>query len=347
MGKWTTVKNPVTVVGNIKVNFNYPCNKDNYEYAIGRNIKYIVMHYTGNPSDSALGNVRYFQGAGRNASAHYFVDEHNVYSCVAVKDKAWHCGDKVYRHAECRNYNSIGIEMCCSGNYRVSDITKENAAILCAQLCKYLNISASDVDRYVIRHYDVTGKICPMQMVRNETEWNLFKNRVKQILGGAKVSNISAPIVNPTRPANTNISGFTPSMPVVRNGSNNWVVFNLQVILNALGYNCGKADKIFGNGTYSAVVKYQRENKLEADGIVGNATWKSLLKYPLASLKKGSEGYQVKILQALLNGYGFNCGAVDGDFGNNTHNALVKYQRDRELEADGICGPVTWKQVLS
>lgn len=76
--------------------------------------------------------------------------------------------------------------MCCTaGNYRISDRTKENAAYLCAFLCKMLGIGASGVDSYVLRHYDVTGKNCPAQMVSNPTEWQEFKNKVKGILGGS------------------------------------------------------------------------------------------------------------------------------------------------------------------
>ena len=106
--------------------------------------------------------------------------------CIRDRDTAWHCGAKSYKHGSCRNANSIGIEMCCTaGNYRISDRTKENAAYLCAFLCKMLGIGAGGVDSYVLRHYDVTGKNCPAQMVSNPTEWQEFKNKVKGILGGS------------------------------------------------------------------------------------------------------------------------------------------------------------------
>ena len=144
------------------------------------------IDYTGNSKDTAKANANYFSGAGRNASAHFFVDDAEIYQSVELRDTAWHCGAKSYKHGSCRNANSIGIEMCCTaGNYRISDRTKENAAYLCAFLCKMLGIGASGVDSYVLRHYDVTGKNCPAQMVSNPTEWQEFKNRVKGILGGS------------------------------------------------------------------------------------------------------------------------------------------------------------------
>ena len=72
-------------------------------------------------------------------------------------------GTKVYKHTECRNINSISIEMCCSGNSIVSEQTINNTAYLCAELCKYIGITADTVDTFVLRHYDVWDKQCPAQ----------------------------------------------------------------------------------------------------------------------------------------------------------------------------------------
>ena len=50
-----------------------------------KDIDYIVIHYTGNSGDTALNNCKYFQGASRGASAHYFVDGGKyIYKSVAV-----------------------------------------------------------------------------------------------------------------------------------------------------------------------------------------------------------------------------------------------------------------------
>lgn len=80
--------------------------------------------------------------------------------------------------------------MCCTaGNYRISDKTKENAAYLCAYICNLLGITAAEVDTYVLRHYDVTGKNCPAQMAGSgNAEWAAFKARVKEILNGGASS---------------------------------------------------------------------------------------------------------------------------------------------------------------
>jgi N-acetylmuramoyl-L-alanine amidase CwlA len=172
-------------INGIKVNSGIACNSGNLNNNASRSVAYIVMHYTGNPKDTAKANATYFSSGGRNASAHFFVDDSEIYQSVELRDTAWHCGAKTYYHNTCRNANSIGIEMCCTaGNYKISEKTKKNAAHLCAFICKMLGISASGVDTYVLRHYDVTHKSCPAQMVDNSGEWVDFKSTVKSLLGG-------------------------------------------------------------------------------------------------------------------------------------------------------------------
>ena len=51
----------------------------------------------------------------------------------------------------------------------------------------------------------------------------------------------------------------------------------LQVKLNALGYDCGTADGVFGKKTEAAVKAFQADNELVSDGIVGPATWDMLM----------------------------------------------------------------------
>ena len=179
-------------VNGIKINTSMKTNSDNFETYSKRYIKYIVAHYTGNKKDTAYANANYFRSANRNASAHFFVDNDNIYQTVALKNKAWHCGGYAYYHSDCRNSNAIGIEMCCTaGNYKVSAKTITNTAYLTANLCKRLGISASEVDKYVLRHYDVTHKSCPAQMAnggKNDSDWIAFKNQVKKILNGNKTT---------------------------------------------------------------------------------------------------------------------------------------------------------------
>ena len=177
-------------INGILVNSSIRCHKVNYNNHASRKVEYIVMHYTGNSKDNAKNNCNYFATGSRKSSAHFFVDDANIYQSVGLKDVAWHCGtSKTYYHKTCRNSNAFGIEMCTSGDYKVSQKTKENSAYLCARLCKMLGITADEVDTYVVRHYDVTHKQCPAQMAGNSNkEWEAFKKDVKNILTTGAIS---------------------------------------------------------------------------------------------------------------------------------------------------------------
>ena len=156
-------------------------NTTNYSAGRSKDILYIVVHYTANNGDTAKNNCIYFQTAGRNASAHYFVDETEVWQSVLDTDTAWHCGTSgTYRHASCRNNNSLGVELCSeidtAGEYYFNDETFENGVKLVKYLMEKYDIPVENV----IRHYDVTGKICPAPFVNNEVAWANFKNRLEE-----------------------------------------------------------------------------------------------------------------------------------------------------------------------
>lgn len=66
------------------------------------------------------------------------------------------------------------------------------------------------------------------------------------------------------------------AMPTIRKGDRGEAVRILQEALNAAGFDCGKADGIFGKNTQAAVKNYQRAHGLGVDGIVGRQTWTAL-----------------------------------------------------------------------
>ena len=141
-------------------------------------IKYIVIHYTANDGDTDENNGTYFaNNSNLQASAHYFVDDDSVTQSVPDNFIAWHCGAKKYKHAICRNANSIGVEICDdvkNGVILPSAKTIQNALELTKSLMKKYNIPKENV----IRHYDVTGKACPIYWV-NDTLWiNEFWNKL-------------------------------------------------------------------------------------------------------------------------------------------------------------------------
>lgn len=73
-----------------------------YNFTKGRTgVDYIVIHDTGNTNAGAdaEAHYNYFGGANRNASAHYFVDDHQIIQVIEDSNAAWHCGDGKGKYA--------------------------------------------------------------------------------------------------------------------------------------------------------------------------------------------------------------------------------------------------------
>ena len=68
----------------------------------------------------------------------------------------------------------------------------------------------------------------------------------------------------------------------------------------------------------------------------------------LPQLSRGSSGETVRAAQILLIGRGSRCGpwGADGEFGDGTYGAVLRYQQLRGLESDGVIGPITWRALL-
>ena len=75
------------------------------------------------------------------------------------------------------------------------------------------------------------------------------------------------------------------------------------------------------------------------------APWPAFLEYPGALQRVGSSGLVTVWLQKTLNDLGYPCGNPDGIFGNNTKNAVVAFQTDNGLDADGLAGAATWRAL--
>jgi N-acetylmuramoyl-L-alanine amidase len=111
--------------------------------------------------------------------------------------------------------------------------------------------------------------------------------------------------------------------------------------------------ELFDEQLDQAVRAFQQHRGLLVDGMVGEATYRALKE---ASYRLGARtlyhqfgaplyGDDVATLQARLQDLGFYTGLVDGHFGLQTHNALLSYQREYGMSADGICGPETLRSL--
>lgn len=157
---------------------------NHYDY---NNPKFLVFHYVGAQSSTASNNAIYFFNGDRQASAHYFVDDNEIWQSVEDLCGAWSVGNT---KTEVNNQNSINIEMCCMGpNLLVTETTENNAIELGAYLMKKYNIPMDNVRS----HYDVTakGKLCPN--FANTERWNTFKNKLQTKLYEESKSTVSTP----------------------------------------------------------------------------------------------------------------------------------------------------------
>lgn len=154
-------------------------------------IKYIVVHYLGGVY-SAAAQARSWASKYVGASAHYIIGhEGEIYQSVEDADIAWHCGASKYKHKLCRNTNSIGIEMAVrkrsTATMSASDpdwyfeaATEQSLVDLVVEKMRQYGIPIENV----LRHYDVTGKICPSPYVMQDGLWDGFLGRVRAALGG-------------------------------------------------------------------------------------------------------------------------------------------------------------------
>jgi N-acetylmuramoyl-L-alanine amidase len=101
-----------------------------------------------------------------------------------------------------------------------------------------------------------------------------------------------------------------------------------------------------GGGSSVIMVGDQIINKSYDGRGLGNifVGYRKYGKDELPTLKKGNKGVWVNLLQRLLIHHGYSCGdaGADGDFGGNTYDAVVKFQKAKGLSVDGKVGPKTW-----
>ncbi len=145
----------------------------------------------------------------------------------------------------------------------------------------------------------------------------------------------------------------------LKKGDEGDAVKAMQQVLIEKGYLKTEATGFFGSATESAVMKFQADNKLTADGVVGAATLKALNATLVSSnsetpvqptteangLKKGDENDDVKAMQQLLIQAGYLSTDATGFFGDATEAAVLKFQADNKLTADGVVGDKTLKAL--
>lgn len=117
----------------------------------------------------------------------------------------------------------------------------------------------------------------------------------------------------------------------------------IQDKLNRLNYGPLTVDGLDGSGTRDAVKRFQQANGLEADGVAGPAT-NNKMDVILSSAPVGRNATTRATIeiQNYLKSQGYDLGSygADGDYGAGTTAAVIAFQKDKGLEADGIWGPL-------
>ncbi len=136
----------------------------------------IVIHYVSNPGTTAKQNRDYFENLmtthSRKASSHFIVGlDGEIVQCIPTKEWAY--------ATKQRNKDTISIECCHpKADGKFSEKTYKSVVQLTAWLCQKYNLDADDV----IRHYDVTGKMCPVYYVNHPKAWEKFRKKVNEQL---------------------------------------------------------------------------------------------------------------------------------------------------------------------
>lgn len=136
----------------------------------------VVIHYVANAGSTAEENRNYFENLKdthlTKASSHFIIGlDGEIIQCIPL--------DEISYASNERNSDTISIECCHKKeNGKFTKKTYRSLVKLTAWLCATYGIEASDV----IRHYDVTGKLCPLYFVRHEDAWEEFLSDIQKKL---------------------------------------------------------------------------------------------------------------------------------------------------------------------
>lgn len=239
-----------------------------------KEVKKIAVHYVGNPNTSALANRNYFENCkegGRYVSSHYIVGlKGEVIQCIPT-DEWSYCTNQA-------NGYSISIECCHPKSDGVfNDSTYVSLCELCAMLLKKFNLTTNDL----IRHYQITGKQCPLHWTPTKYQseavatarWNRFKQDVQTVMNGGKVTRNNTVDITEASVKNTKPAISTPNS----NASASTTLPCKVKVIDRTGLNVRKGAGV--NNPIVTTVKYGEVYTVVSVTKVGSSTWGLLKAY--------------------------------------------------------------------
>lgn len=186
-----------------------------------------------------IGRSMTYQRNGGSAlcrtSASYYSKNNSLFT------KNPQAGDQVFFPDSSGIYNHTGIVVKVDSNY-------------------FYTVEGNSSDKVSERRYRLNGNYG-----FGRPNWSLVSDSISKP--------VTPPNITKPKKETEQLAFVSVSLPVLKQGMTNEYVRAAQELLNFHGYNCGKADGIFGNGTKTQVEKIQTAHNLSSDGIIGANTW--------------------------------------------------------------------------
>ena len=239
-----------------------------------KKVEKIAVHYVGNPNTSALANRNYFENCKdihKYVSSNYIVGLIGEVVCCVPDEEIAYCTNQA-------NSYSISIEVCHPKSDGVfADCTYISLCELCAMLLKKYKLTVNDL----IRHFDVTGKQCPLHWspTKYQSEavatarWNRFKEDVQTVMNGGKVTRNNTVDITESSIKNTKPTVSTPNS----NTSVSTALPYKVKVIDRTGLNVRKGAGV--NNPIVTTIKYGEVYTVVSVTKVGSSTWGLLKAY--------------------------------------------------------------------
>ena len=282
-------------------------------------------------------------GVGQDRGAEGFVTEESIINSVGSlviaklktlghpvlevrPQQATSVSDSLIKRVDLANSNNVDLYVSIHANagggkgteiftFRGNDLEQARNVLNNIAELGFINRGIKSSNLYVINKTEARAMLIEICFVDTKTDVELYNNIGAEKVANAIVEGLTGQVANVS--VTPNSSPVKAESVIEKPKLSNWIA-RLQAECNSQGFSNQTVDGIRGVNTLNAC--------------------------PM--LRIGAEGNITAILQARLTELGINCGGVDGKFGANTKSAVISFQRNFGIMADGIVGKNTWSKIL-